>query len=485
MKLIGPASYNANETTTVKTLSEALLLSPEISYNIPNLFEKHGTVFSSYLARKGYSKKGLFPDFSSPNFKVIGNRKFKWALRGFPFRKGKLTRTPESPAGYTELGKNISEVYIYTDTKYFSPNDVLELADRRTLVWVLNEYPEETQPNEYRYTAKLVTKDKNAYIPDHLVQVGSEIGFHSTLFPEGSETGYEKNTFHEWYANTMCIQRMSYSITGSAKASKLAVSHNGVTMYTTEQELEMLKRWAIARENQLLTGRATVDMNTDAVTLKDLKGRDIISGDGIIHQGAESLKYQYNNLSLKHLERIMANIQLGSETYDDIEILCIGGQAFIWNFQRLMRDVYKFNPMPLFSEAGGRGVDSTFEMYKIGGVKLITAWNPGFDAAWKPDATDFYGTNIESHRAMFVGLGKTIGGDANIEMVALGNGEEDRSFIKRAVSGMVGPAMSGSGRVEVASSGVDAMQVHVISETGVKVGNPYSIAELYKPIPVL
>lgn len=483
MKLLGPASYNANETTTVKTLSQALLLSPEISFNIPNLFEQNGAVFSSYLARKGYVKKGLFPDFNSPNFKVIGNRKFKWALRGYPFRKGAFTRAAESPAGQANLGQYNSEVLIYVNTKFFSPNDVLELKDRRTHVWVLDEYPVQVGPEEFRYRIKLNTSSEADYIPANLLTVGSEIGFSHTLFPEGSETGYEKNTFHEWYANTMCIQRMSYSITGSAKASKLAVSHNGSTLYTTEQELEMLRRWAIARENQLLLGRRTMDLTTDQVMLKDLKGRDIVSGDGIINQGAESLKYQYNTLSVKALERVMQNIQLTADTSDDLEVMVIAGQAFIWNFQKLMRDVFKYNPIPLFTEQGGtRGVNSTFNMYMIGGVKLIVAWNPGFDSQWKPAAQDVFGSNVESHRAIFVSLGKTIGGEPNIELVSLGNGEEDRSFIKRAVSGMVGPGMSASGRVEVVSNSVDAMQCHILSETGVKVGNPYAIAELYKPV---
>jgi hypothetical protein len=328
-----------------------------------------------------------------------------------------------------------------------------------------------------------VTSEDADYIPANLITVGSEVGFSHTLFPEGSETGYEKNTFHEWYANTMCIQRMSFSITGSAKASKLAISHNGSTLYTSEPELQMLKRWAIARENQLLLGRRTVDLLTDNVHIKDLKGRDIVSGDGIIHQGAESLKYQYNTLSVRHLERIMQNIQLTAEATGDTEILVVAGQAFIWAFQKLMRDVFKYNPIPLFTEAGGdRGVDSTFDMYKIGGVKLVVAWNPGFDAAWKPESTDVFGTNNESYRAIFVSLGKTIGGESNIELVSLGNGDEDRSFIKKAITGMVGPSMSGSGRIEVASNSVDAMQMHILSETGVKVGNPYAIAELYKPI---
>lgn len=483
MKLIGPVSYNSNETTTIKTLTEALLLNPEISFNVSNLFENNFSAFSSFLARKGYIKKGLFPDFNSPSFKVIGNRKFKWALKGYPFRKGKIVQTTESPAGYANIGQYKSEIYLYLNTRFFNPNNVLELADRRTLLWVENEYPVETSPGVFRYKCRLLHSDESAYVNPKLIEVGAEIGFGHTAFPEMSETGYEMNTFHEWHANTMTIQRMAYSISGSAKASKLAVSHNGSTLYTTEQEIEMLRRWAIAREHQLIHGRRTVDLNTDNVNLHDLKGREIVTGDGILNQGAESLKYQYNTMTIKMLEKVMENINLASDTNDDVEVLVLGGQAFVNNFQRLMRDVFKFNPIPLFTDANGmRGVDSTFNCYMFGGVKLIVALNKSFNAEWRPKRYDSMGVDYESHRGIFISLGRTVGGDANIELVALGNGEEDRSFIKKAISGMVGPGMSSSGRVEVTSNSMDGMQVQVLSETGVKVGNPYAIAELYKPI---
>ncbi len=141
MKIIGTSTFDANRTTMTNSLAAALLTRPEISNNVVNLFEDNFTCFSSYLARKGYTKKGITPGFSSDSFKVIGNSKFMWSLKGYPFRKGEIV---EGPGGFTVTdsagnstatpGIGGSMFIFYTNTNYFSPNDNLELEDRRTII---------------------------------------------------------------------------------------------------------------------------------------------------------------------------------------------------------------------------------------------------------------------------------------------------------------------------------------------------------------
>lgn len=488
MKIIGTGTFDANRTTMTNSLAAALLTRPEISANVVNLFESNFAAFSSFLARRGMTKKNVMPGFENEGFKVIGNRKFMWALKGYPFRKGVFVtgasgNSFDVPVGYNaaQPGINGSIVTIYLDTNYFSPNDVLEVSDRRTLIQIMDEYPIEESPNVWAYKAKLVYNVAGAFINPTLLAAGKEIGFSHTAFPELSETGYEKNTFPEWHTNYMTIQRMQYSISGSAANTVLWVEHNGQKLWFKQQELEMMKRWAYARENQLIFGRASIDANEN-VFLKDLKGREIIQGDGIVAQGDGSLKYQYNTLNIRVLENIMGNMQLLANSGDGIiELFCMGGQAFIHNFQRLMRDVYKYNPIPLFVSEGEvkQGVKVTFNSYEFGGVRIIVAWNPAFDAAWRPSDTDIYGTKKESNRAIFVSLGNTIGGDPGVELIALGNGSDDRRYVKKVIDGMASP--SGNGRREFASNSMDGYQVQVLSETGICMKNPFGLAELYKP----
>src|SRR3989337_939604 len=138
MKIIGTGTYDANRTTMTNSLAAALLTRPEISNNVTNLFESNFSAFSSFLARRGMAKKGLYPGLQSENFRVIGNRKYMWALKGYPFRKGTIVAAPQPQTGYTlnNLGQNGSWFILTLDTNYFSPNDTLELGDRRTIIQV-------------------------------------------------------------------------------------------------------------------------------------------------------------------------------------------------------------------------------------------------------------------------------------------------------------------------------------------------------------
>lgn len=482
MKIIGTGTYDANRTTMTNSLAAALLTRPEIASNVVNLFEDNFTAFSSYLARRGFTKKGLTPGMDTADFKVIGNRKFMWALKGYPFRKGTITAdvTDANGGATVQPGNNQSVFIITVDTNFFSPNDTLELGDRRTIIQIMDEYPIETMSGQWQYKCKIIANVTGAWVDPTLLEVGKEVGFSYTAFHELSETGYEKNTFPEWHTNYMTIQRMQFSISGSAQNTVLWVEHNGQKLWFKQQEMEMLRRWAYARENQLIFGRASIDANEN-VFLRDLKGREIIQGDGIVAQGDSSLKFQYNNLNVKTLENIMQNLQLLSNNDGMTEVFVMGGQAFVWNFQRLMRDVFKYNPEPLFVSQGDKekGVKVAFNSYEMGGVKLVVAWNKAMDAAWRPQEKDIYGVNLESYRGFFVSLGNTIGGDANVDLVALGNGGDDRRFVKKVIDGMVSP--QGTGRREFASNSVDGYQVQILSETGLCLKNPFGFAEIYKP----
>lgn len=487
MKIIGTGSFDANVTTTTNSLAAALLTRPEISVNVANLFEKNFSTFSSYLARRGLVKKNIFPDMSSPSFRTLGNKKFMWPLKSYPFRKGKIAAAITNLDGTEQLGTSGKKVMIVPlDTQYFSPNDVLNIGpvSDKLQFQNLDEYPEPSDTDGiWNYKMKLVTNVEGAYVNPNKVTVNTEVGFSHTAFPEMSETGYEKNTFFEWHTNNMTIQRMAYSISGSALHTVLWIEHNKQRLWVGHQDMQMMERIAFARENQLIDGQATIDAN-DNVYVNDLKNRDIIQGDGILNQGLSALKFHYNKLSVKVLERIMENLQLLSNTAGEIEVLVVGGQKFVGDFMRIMRDVFKYNPEPLFTGGNERGVDATFYAYRWNGVKLVVAWNPGFNAQFRPIVRDMYGVSLDSYRAIFCSLGNTIGGDPNIELVTLGASGQDRSFVKKVIDGMASLNEKGnspSGRSGYASNSMDGVQVQALWETGVKVANPFGIAELIKP----
>jgi len=477
MKIIGIGSYDANRTTTTNSLGAALLTRPEIAANMANLWEKNYTAFSSFLARRSFVR-GVEEGLNEKNFKVIGNRKFMWSVAGYPFTKCRIMGTYSLTAGTdsSKPGERSSIIEIPLDSNYLSPNDVVELSDGETKMVVMNEYPREAG-NVFWYKFKLVSYKEGDYVNPALLADGQEVGVSYTMFPEMSETGYEKNQYPEWRAEYMTIQRMQYSISGSAAATQVYwVEHNGVKLWIKRQEMEMLQRWAITRENQLLFGKATVDVNTDKVMLKDLQGRDLIGGNGVVEQGNASLRYNYNKLNKKTIDTILQNLQLMSNGGDTTEVYVSAGQQFCWDFDALMRDVFKANPVVLFQSGKDKenGVESNFKKYSVGGVNMVVSWNKAIDAPFRATQQTADGYSKRSKDAYFFATG-TVMDNPNIELVTLGANGQNRAFIQKIIDGMVTP--DNNGKI-YASNSVDGFQVQVLSETGVKLENEWGIAQL-------
>jgi len=482
MRILGSIGHIADKTTTTNMLTYAGMTKPEIMTNTVNLFEGNLTTFSSFLTRMGLSRPGVFADMTGDRFRVVGNRKIMWRLKGPSVRKGVIIDAPG--AGNTP-GINGSVFTLVINTDFFSPNDNLELVDRTTLLHVLSKEPSGADQTTYR--VKLVHNQAGAYVDPTLITAGKEIGFGHTMFPELSEDASEKTTFGEWHTNYLGIQRMKHTISGSARASKLWLEHNGQRFWDYAQNIEMMERISAAKEHQYLFGQATIDAN-DRVYVQDDLGRDLPMGDGIINQGDPSLRFQYNTLTIKMLEKVMENLNLQVTNSNMLEVAVCGGQVFNNQFQRLMRDQMGQTPNVLFEKNadGSQGIRTNFSWYEFGGVRLHVMRHPYMDSVYRPIERDQFGNSNFSERAFFCSLGNTIGGgDPNVELVTLGNGEEDRRMVTRIINGMTGsgplvPGVGEGGKYMLASSPVDGMQVHALWETGLILRDPRGFAQLSK-----
>lgn len=467
MRLLGPVDHYADRTTDSNMLSRLGLTSPEIMMQTANLFEGNFSTTISFLMRRGMMQSG-WENMSTNDFQVIGNRQFKWRLEGPPVRKG---RVMVAPAGSTP-GLNQAEMIIVLDTDWFSINDNLETTDRDTTLFVRDKYVYPTGGTAYRCV--LATNTTGAYCDPNLVAVGSEIGFSYTSFPEGSEDAGEKVTSHEWHTEWMGIQRMKYSYTGTAAHTKVGIMHNGEFLWDYKQNIDMMGRWMLALENQMLFGKSTMDV-TGRCFVQDKQSRDIISGNGIIAQGEAALKYTYNVMNITLIERILSDLQLTATTDGVTEVAVVGGNQFHMQFQRMLRDILQQNPLPLVVDSGnGKAIETNFKYYQIGDVKLWVLRSPSFDAIWRPRSLDTTGVALGSLDAFFVNLGNTTGARPNLNLVTLGNKNGDRRFVRRTIPGMVGSSDAN------AASPVDASQTHILSENGVFMGNPWGFAQLKK-----
>ncbi len=475
MRLVGTVTERNDVTATIPQLTAQGMIQPEIMRNVLPLFEANYATVSSLLVRRGSTPMNVGGLQNTDSFKTIGSRQVKWSVEGYPTRKAVIREAPSSgtPGALQE------EFSFVTDIDWFGVGDDLELGDRRTTIHV---NAKTRVGNGARYFCKLNTNRIGDFVDPTLLAVDAEVGWLHTSFPELSEDATEKTVFPEWYTTFIGIQRAKYTISGSAMHSKIYFEHNGVRLWDTRQNFEMLRRWAMGIENQMLFGRSTMDSQGNCL-VQDRLGRDIVMGDGLIAQGDNSLKYTYNTLSHRHLDAVLQDLQAMATTNGTMEVMAICGSQFFFEFQALMRDVFGQAPQVLFAKGSGdsgNGVETNFTSYRVGNVKLTVAQHQALDNPTRPIIRDNFGRNINSRTCYFVSLGNTVGGDPNIQPLALGNERGDRSFVRRVISGMAGPGYkTGDGKYEVtAASPVDGMQVHVLNEVGIMLRNPFGFAEL-------
>ena len=466
----------ANETPTTLHMSKFIASSPEILPQVTTLFDKNVSAFSSLLARRNMFT-GKLADPLNPKtgkYKIVGNRKVMWKVEGYPERKARIVQAATCVASPTYKGKFQTWIDLYLDMNWFSPRDVLELADNQSQLYVAeSQLPQEVSAGVFKYRVKVNTNDSAAYIPDGLLAVGQEVSISHNQFEEASATGYEKYTFNNDMAYThMTIQRMKWSITGSAdeyKPSARWIEHNGVKMWVDQADLEMMERAARYRERQMLYGKSTVTAD-DKVLLKTSEGFDVMAGDGIMNQGDGAWRLPYNVLTLKSIDTIMENISIYASGWGT-EVAVICGRQWYNEFASLMRLQAGIDPKTVVVDGNtGKGINLDYTSYTMGGVTIIPTVVPWFDSPHRATTYGIDGTRNSSHNAIFVALGDISMNQPAVELLALGK----RSWLEGEINGInKGGDMANS---------IDARQKHVLWETGVALLDINGIAELYRPV---
>ena len=469
-----PPQGFTNETTMSYHFGRFAINQPEILAQAATLFKEDETPLTSLLASRGNMAGPR--DILQKGYHVIGSREVKWHMEGLKNRIGNIVKDYVCIEYPNEPGKNQSEIKIYSDTDYFSPRDVLELADRKTFVYIFTNERAKKVGTMYEYRVKLLTGKKSDYVNPELLKVNQDFGFAYNLYEEASETAYEKHTFSEMTGTHTAIMRMKWSISGTAEQMKannpIWVEHNGATTWMTHAEFEMLRRFAEARERYLIDGVSTVDQ--EGRTIMNLEtGIEVTSGDGLLNQGDGVWKMPYNGrLSTNLLNTILGNMRIASSKKSgntDVAVIC--GASFFRNFQETMRSIAGSDPKVVVEGSGSKGIDLDYEYYKFQGIRIFPKWYKYFDRKDRPGQhlIDQYGNHIESNRAIFVSLGDIDISQPQIELLALGN----RGFLMGSVNGINhGGSMANS---------VDARHDHVLGEFGIANKDINGVAELYTP----
>jgi hypothetical protein len=472
--LPGAPQEFANETPTTAHLSQFLVSNPAFLPQVFTAFDEEISAFSSLLARRNMytGPLALRPESQRNGYKIVGNRKVMWPVKGFSERKIRFVKDAEVVnASYP--GQYQTIIYVYTDNNWASPKDVLGLADdnRSQIYFAEDRLPEEVEQGVWRYRAKVNTNDPSDYIDPTLLKAGMEANILYNQYEEMSQTAYEKYTFDEMAYAYMTIQRFKWSISGSADQyvpNAVWMEHNKVNMWATKAEMEMMKRAARYRENQLMFGKGTVSAD-GKIIMKTFEGFDVCGGDGIMNQGDGAWRLPYNELTMKQLDTLMSNMAVYNSSWGT-EVAVICGQNFRSTFNSLMRSVAGVDPRIVEIEGQGKGINMDYDFYKYNGIKFIPTVVPWFDSPMVASRVGADGIRTSSKRAIFCSLGNVRTNEPAIELLALGN----RSWLEGEINGInKGGDMANS---------VDGRSHHALFETGVALKDLNGIAEMYCPI---
>lgn len=463
----------ANETPTTAHMSNYLISYPEMLPQVFTAFDMEISAFSSLLARRNmYSGPlALKPESNRNGYKIVGNRKVMWNVKGFSERKIRFVKDAVFDGSYA--GQYQTIIRIYTDSNWASPKDVIGLADdNRTQLYIAEDrLPEQVEQGCWEYRCKVNTNDPTDYVPTGLLAAGMEANILYNQYEEMSETAYEKYTFDEKAYTYLTIQRLKWSISGSAaeyKANAVWMQHNGVNMWVTKAQMEMLKRAAQYRENQIMFGKSTVAAD-DKIIMKTIEGFDVCAGDGIMNQGDGAWRLPYYELTMKHIDTLLENMAIYQNSYGS-EVALICGNHFRSRFNKLMRNEAGVDPKVVEVEGQGKGINMDYDFYKYNGIKIIPTVVPWFDSPIRASMLGPDGVRTSSKRAIFCSLGNVRTNEPAIELLALGK----RNWLEGEVNGI-------NKGGEMANS-VDGIHHHILFETGAALKDLNGIAEMYTPV---
>ena len=188
MRLLPGQPQDVVGSITSYSLMRNAVANPDVLTKVWQVFKNEEiTPLSSILANKGYATKGLSVGMSNNKFRVVGSNHIMYPIASTDRRKCHIASNSNGlsfycPAYSTYPGKNGSEIIVYLDSNLPRPKEVIELADRKTKLYVYDTLEPVEVDGVWKYKTRLVTNDKDAYVDTDLLATGSECAPVMTLY---------------------------------------------------------------------------------------------------------------------------------------------------------------------------------------------------------------------------------------------------------------------------------------------------------------
>jgi len=318
------------------------------------------------------------------------------------------------PVTATQPGADGDIMTVFTDRKYYDPNDTIGLENGQ-LLFVVS--PSERITNEkWAVQTKLVADDSAKIVDVSQLGRGKYSIWKSNHYGELSERGYTKYTSDsQVHRNFMSLHRNSISWSmdyarsedkyiDTGKKTKKGDQH--IWLKLKKKELMTYQNFMLARENNLLDGQSNFDIHGKCL-IQDEDNQDVPMGDGAIRQleryaGITS----YADFSTDTFDRIMSTLTSKSDTLTGNSYGFIVNQRLYESFQKAIKNderiKYSSNNM-LYSVKANEDikVGGNFVTYEYAGNKLVFMpnkglssekrfWNKGYGIAFNliPDRTN-------------------------------------------------------------------------------------------------
>lgn len=460
----------AHESITSYSLMSHAVADPDILPTVFSLYEEDITPITSFLNMKGMKSRGLFDNMKSGGYKVVKSNQVQYAIKNSKHRISRIVRFV-SDAYPTQPGNFQTPFSIVLNNNWPAPKEVIELADNMTKVYVYDDMIPQEVADGFLYNVKLVSKEREAFVDPSLLAAGMECAAVQTMYEHDfSETASEKYTFDGWGTAYMTLQRLKYSWSGTAAAmgeSKKWTTHNGQVTYLTHAEDEMLRRAAKYHEYALVFGEGTVAADGE-VLMKDSKGREIMSGDGVLHAGEGAYEYPYNGTwTMDFLESLLEDVDIRAGRDGKKEVMLAAGQRNINGFFRLMAERgFVTDRNNVEGSGSDKGVNMDYAYFEFGGVRIVPKRYRFFDSVERPSVYLPDGTRRSSYDGIMLPLGLDEKGNNQVELIQL------RPMKTGTVSGIDKGG-------EMATS-IDGSHKHVLFQTGIV--SRAKISRVFRPI---
>ncbi len=443
---------------------------------------------------------------------TLSSNQIKWQVQGAPNKIARIVRYSGTPA----VGNRFQ---IVVNDGWFRHGAKMTLNNDRDQLYIDSDG--DAVEGGIQYNAQVIGNVKGTMLDESLLAKNMPLNYDTASYEEGSNTGHPMPFgTGDWYQNAMSIERHKFSLTGDAitealvfdvyrqdmKTGGTVVQSTWLPNILTKTGDSLLKFHMRARELNYHNSRSSYNPQTGEVMVKagHNGNEDVLMGDGLLPQLEDAYTLFYDPLLdspqyIRWCIRSLINYMSFHYDQDFIDLYVLGGRGARAVFSDAMADELNAatgNVTFRTPDSDGKMVAGLlFDSFRcdFGTAKFVL--DNAFDDPSRETQKMTYNNltlGVSSFGMYFLPVKQMPSGQNNIRMFSKGKtawGQDiNRNIVFGHIQGMSGylgnKGMNGkqlgelSQYAQLVSTGRDAEQMEILSETMLIVTDPSRFARL-------